>query len=88
MEFTNTEFTQFSLSVVLIRVVEFRYNVPMMMIVVLMIKICREIRVSKSQWGSLAQALAKKDTKIEKLVSVMVMMVPMVVMTMKKCQSY
>ena len=26
MEFTNTEFTQFSLSVVLIRVVEFRYN--------------------------------------------------------------
>lgn len=51
MEFTNTEFTQFSLSVVLIRVVEFR-----------------EIRVSKSQWGSLGQALAKKDTKIEKLV--------------------
>ena len=45
--------------------------------------------MSKSQWGSLAQALAKKDTKIEKLVSVMVMVMvmPMVVMTMKKCQS-
>ena len=70
MEFTNTEFTQFSLSVVLIRVVEFRYNVPMMMIVVIMIKICREIRVSKSQWGSLGQALTKKETKIEKLVRI------------------
>ena len=70
MEFTNTEFTQFSLSVVLIRVVEFRYNVPMMMIVVLMIKNCREIRVSKSQWGSLGQALTKKETKIEKLVRI------------------
>jgi len=51
MEFTNAEFTQFSLSVVLIRSVEFR-----------------EIRVSKSQWGSLSQAMAKKDIKIQKLV--------------------
>ena len=42
--------------------------------------------MSKSQWGSLAQALAKKDTKIEKLVSVMVMKA-MVLMTMTKCQS-
>ena len=28
----------------------------------------REIRVSKSQWGSLSQAMAKKDIKIQKLV--------------------
>ena len=60
--------------------------VVMMTMMVTMMMFCREIRVSKSQWGSLAQALAKKDTKIEKLVSVMVM-VAMVLMTMTKCQS-
>ena len=31
----------------------------------------REIRVSKSQWGSLSQAMAKKDIKIQKLVRMM-----------------
>ena len=62
-----------------------KWSIMTMMVTMMMF--CREIRVSKSQWGSLAQALAKKDTKIEKLVSVMVMMVPMVVMTMTKCQS-
>ena len=60
-----------------------KWSIMTMMVTMMMF--CREIRVSKSQWGSLAQALAKKDTKIEKLVSVMVM-VPMVVMTMTKCQ--
>ena len=64
-----------------------KWSIMTMMVTMMMF--CREIRVSKSQWGSLAQALAKKDTKIEKLVSVMVMVMvmPMVVMTMKKCQS-
>ena len=31
----------------------------------------REIRVSKSHWGSLSQAMAKKDIKIQKLVQTM-----------------
>ena len=61
-----------------------KWSIMTMMVTMMMF--CREIRVSKSQWGSLAQALAKKDTKIEKLVSVMVM-VAMVLMTMTKCQS-
>ena len=62
-----------------------KWSIMTMMVTMMMF--CREIRVSKSQWGSLAQALAKKDTKIEKLVSVMVMKA-MVLMTMTKCQSY
>ena len=62
-----------------------KWSIMTMMVTMMMF--CREIRVSKSQWGSLAQALAKKDTKIEKLVSVMVMMAK-VLMTMTKCLSY
>ena len=40
--------------------------------------------MSKSQWGSLGQALAKKETKIEKLVGIIIsMMIPtMTMMTM------
>ena len=42
------------------RIGDFEHNISIMY--------SREIRVSKSQWGSLSQAMAKKDIKIQKLV--------------------
>ena len=45
------------------RIGDFDHNISIMY--------SREIRVSKSQWGSLSQAMAKKDIKIQKLVRMM-----------------
>ena len=65
MEFTNTEFTQFSLAVVLIRVVEFRYNVAMikikgapMMMMMIMLMMMMEVTMMMLLQGNPSEQIS------------------------------